>query len=180
MGRFEIALGKLPPPPPDPSSYSIGINIGDVRESSEVLVGHLVGYIFVVDHTETLTMSTQELNSYVHKPIIDFSGYSKSLQARLDGRTGNDLYNFILLALKSQNIPYDRMTMFRGPWRTLLYEKCNRLNIRFSDSSYSQASSKFQHSFELALSITLSMIPDAYTVPDVDKLEHWQAGYDPF
>ena len=163
MNRFDIALGKSPPPPPEPSFYFMGIDKGEIRTSIHIVIGHLEKgegpnpvFLFVVDSAESVSPALQELNKYSTTTLLDFVKFThKPMKARINCR--NKFIDEILLLHK---IPCEQGNGCNTPeWRNALFQGCpNFLSIREKDRKYGLVTSEFQRAFELALSLALDSI----------------------
>lgn len=179
MDRFGIAIGKSLPPPPEPASYFVGINVGVIRKSTEIVVGHLdPGLSFVVDSTETVTGIVQDLDYFSNESLLDFIKFSnKPMKARF----GEKDSSFIIQALLVHGISYDQIRP-TADWRTVLSQKCINLNILFGlvsnglshYQSYVSTSKKFQIPYELALSLAAEQIEKTKSFKETPILEYNQ------
>ena len=157
MNRFDIALGKSPPPPPEPGFYFMGVDKGTVRNTLYITVGHLEKNSFIIDSMETVSPTVQELNAYSTTTLLDFVKFiHKPMKARISSP-----YKFIEKILFLHKIPYDIFPEYSSPeWKGYLYDKANQLSIPWKLPGL-----KFQNSFELALALALNLTLKDMLVP---------------
>jgi hypothetical protein len=141
MTRYSILLGKKPPPR-EKINYFMGIDIGFRTESpTNILVGHLKGTQFVIDHKRIL--NNQE-NIAEHTQCIyqEFSRHGDIVRARSDHYAGPH----------QDNLPGDYVQMSKH-WRDTLGERCFFHNInRIAKTALSV---EFKDSLDLALSLAV-------------------------
>jgi hypothetical protein len=156
MNRFDIALGKLPPPPPEPGYYFMGVDKGTVRNTLYITVGHLERNSFVIDSMEAVSPAVQELNAYSTTTLLDFVKYThKPMKARL-----STPYKFIEKILFLHKIPYGIFPEHSSPeWRGWLRLQATQLSMPNGGFYHLGRPSKleFQSSFELALALALNL-----------------------
>jgi len=162
MNRFDIALGKLPPPPPEPGFYFMGVDKGTIRNTLYITVGHLERNSFVIDSMEAVSPTVQELNAYSTTTLLDFVKYTnKPMRARISSP-----YKFIEKILFLHKISYDVFPEHSSPeWRGWLYQEVAQHLIPLGKLSKLE----FQNSFELALALALNLTLKDMLLPKREK-----------
>ena len=169
MGRYEITLGKSPPPPPEPAFYFMGIDKGVIRDTIHIVVGHVeknsvIGVspangpvLFIVDSAESVSPTLQELNKHSTTALLDFVKFShKPMKARINCHN-----KFIDEILSLQGIPCEQCyECGTSEWRSTLYQRMQHfLSLNEKDIKYGLTTSEFQRAFELALSLAIDSMP---------------------
>ena len=144
----------------------MGIDKGAIRNTLYITVGHLEKNSFVVDSTEAVSPSVQELNAYSTTTLLDFVKFiNKPMKARISCP-----YKFIEKILFLHKIPYDIFPEYSSPeWRAWLYL---RISYLISNKVHPVYRPEFLISYELALALALNLtFKDMFLPKREEKLE---------